>query len=167
MVFRDKCRRIKRQTCGEYEWLRIPRFKCDNEDCGKIHRMLPDFLAPFKQYEESVIVDAIDGRIDPAENDDRPSRQTARHWKMWLELNREDIDGHMKSIGHRLLGFSEALLRSEASMLDGLRRLLPEGWLKVILRTIYNSGGRLATFYPGGLLPTLISLSAGVPVLSP
>ena len=62
-------------------------------------------------------------------------------------FNALNIDGHLKSIGHRELGFSEELLRSGVSLLESLRRSIPEGWLKVILCMIYNSGGRLWPFY--------------------
>ena len=62
-------------------------------------------------------------------------------------FNALNIDGHMKSVGHRELGFSEELLRSGVSLLGSLRRSIPERWLKAILRIIYNSGGRLSPFY--------------------
>lgn len=110
--------------------------------------MLPDCLVPFKHYEESVIADALDDRIIPDESDDRPSVMTVGHWKFWLMLNERDIDGHMKSIGHRELGFSEELLKSGVSLLGMLRSSIPEGWLKTVLRYIYNSGARLLPYYP-------------------
>lgn len=109
--------------------------------------MLPDFLVPFKHYSEEVIVDSIDNRILPEEMDDRPSRQTVNHWEWWLQINSSDIDGNLKSIAHRELGFTEELLRSSVSLLNELRRSLPEGWLKAIIRIIYNSGARLCPFY--------------------
>lgn len=109
--------------------------------------MLPDFLAPFKHYQEKVIADAVDDRIDPGEYDDRPSTQTVERWKLWIRINEIDIDGNLKSIGHRELGFSEELLRSGISLLEQLRSSIPEGWLKTILRMIYNAGGRIEPFY--------------------
>ena len=44
-------------------------------------------------------------------------------------------------------GFSKELLRSGVSLLQKLRSSIPGGWLKVILRVIYNSGARLRPFY--------------------
>lgn len=109
--------------------------------------MLPDFLAPFKHYQEEVIVDSIDDRLMPEEVDDSPSEQTVKRWKRWIEVNATDIDGHLKSIGHRELGFAEELLRSGVSLLKELRRSIPEGWLKTILRMIYNAGAKLSPYY--------------------
>ncbi|MDO4804573.1 MAG: DUF6431 domain-containing protein [Lachnospiraceae bacterium] len=148
MLFRDYCKRIIRHEGGDAEWLYIPRHQCNNPSCKRIHRMLPDCLVPFKHYEESVIADALDDRIIPDESDDRPSVMTVGHWKFWLMLNERDIDGHMKSIGHRELGFSEELLKSGVSLLGMLRSSIPEGWLKTVLRYIYNSGARLLPYYP-------------------
>ena len=141
--FRDYCKRIRKLEGGDKEWISIPRHQCDNPACRRVHRMLPDFLVPFKHYQESVIADAIDERIVPDESDDRPSVQTAIRWKWWLIMNAANIDGLLKSIGHRELGFSADLLGSGLSLLDELRKRIPAGWLKEILRYIYNSGARL------------------------
>ena len=110
--------------------------------------MLPDFLAPFKHYPELVISDVLDGEIDPADADDRPSAQSARRWGHWLRMNERNIDGHLKSAAHRELDFSEELLRSGVPLLRKLRSSIPDGWLRAILRIIYNSGGFLEPFYP-------------------
>ncbi|MBQ6388523.1 MAG: hypothetical protein IJH90_02690 [Mogibacterium sp.] len=131
---------------GDTEWIFIPRHQCDNPACRRIHRMLPDFLVPFKHYQETVVVDAVDDRIMPDSSDDRPSAQTVLRWKRWLFMNANDIDGHLKSIGYRELNFTEELLRSDISLLSELRKRIPEGWLKEILRFIYNSGARLLAF---------------------
>ena len=109
--------------------------------------MLPDFLVPFKHYHEEVICDAICDRIDPRKSDDRPSAQTVSHWKFWIWLNKDDINGHLKSIACRELGYSEELLKSGVSLLEALKSSMPNGWLKTILRMIYNSGAFLQPFY--------------------
>ena len=109
--------------------------------------MLPKCLAPFKHYEETVIEDAIDGEIVPEESDDRPSVRTVLRWNHWLMANITQIDGYLKSIGYRELGFSAELLKSGISLLEKLRSSVPKGWLCIILRMIYNSGGRLEACY--------------------
>jgi len=109
--------------------------------------MLPDFLVPFKHYQEEVIVDSIDDRLVPEEIDDSPSGKTVKRWKRWIQVNAMDIDGQLKSIGYRELGFAEELLRSGVSLLKELRRSIPEGWLRAILRTIYNAGAKLSPYY--------------------
>ena len=59
-------------------------------------------------------------------------------------VNNLRIDGHLKSVGYRLLGFGEELLNASMSLLDKLRSSNEE-WLETILRFIYNSGGFLVS----------------------
>lgn len=110
--------------------------------------MLPDFLLPFKHYQEDVIADSLDGRLEPELSDDRPSFQTVKHWKYWLGINEDNINGHLKSIAFRELGFSIELLGSGVSLLSRLRSSFSGEWLKIIIRFIYNAGAFLRAFYP-------------------
>jgi hypothetical protein len=73
---------------------------------------------------------------------DHPCESTMIRWHMWLRINRTLIDGLLKSLAHRQLGFSEKLLGSADSLLDELKASY-EFWLETIVRTIYNSGARL------------------------
>lgn len=141
--FRDYCRRVRKLEGGDKEWISIPRHQCDSPSCRRVHRMLPDFLVPFKHYQEAVIEDAIDDRLSPEESDDRPSIQSVLRWKCWLIMNATNIDGLLKSIGYRELGFSAELLGTGISLLSELRKRITSGWLKEILRFIYNSGSGL------------------------
>lgn len=109
--------------------------------------MLPDILTPYKHYAEDVISDILDEKIAPEDVDERPSRPTAIRWGHWLVANELNINGYLKSIGHRLLGFAEELLLSEASLLMILRRTQPDDWLKTIIRVIYNAGAKLYPCY--------------------
>lgn len=119
----------------------IPRGKCSH--CGRLHRGLPDFSVPYKHYSTKVISDAIDGIIEPETvKDDRPSEHTIARWRLWIEINKELINGILRSFGYRQLGFSEKLLRSTDSLLDKLTASY-EDWLETIIRVIYNSGARL------------------------
>lgn len=63
-------------------------------------------------------------------------------WKQWEELNRTDIEGYIRSIGHRILGYSEELLISQVSLLEGIKSSVKH-WLGTIMKMIYNSGGKL------------------------
>ena len=38
-----------------------------------------------------------------------PCEQTMERWRKWLELNRSYIEGYLRSVGYRLLGFGEEL----------------------------------------------------------
>lgn len=112
-----------------------------------IHRMLPDFLVPHKHYEEEVISDCVDERLNEDDTDGNPSSKTIKRWKLWILINTLDINGLLKSIGHRELGFSEELMKSSVSLLKELRRSIPDGWLRTILPVIYNTGAYLIPFY--------------------
>ena len=147
LIFHDYCKRIVRHEDGESEWIRIPRHQCDNPRCRKLHRMLPDFLVPFKHYLEDVISDAINDRLNLELIDEAPSPATIRRWKRWILINQTDIDGQLKSVGHRELDYSEELLKSGVSLLKKLMCSIPCGWLRTILCMIFNSGGRLIPVY--------------------
>ena len=43
-------------------------------------------------------------------------------------------EGHMKSIGYRLLGFKEELLKFSNSLLGHIKSSMPDAWLRTILR---------------------------------
>lgn len=106
--------------------------------------MLPAFMVKFKHYAAEVISGVLDGMIRPedADSEDRPSVDTMKRWHHWLMANKLRIDGTLKSVACRDLGFSEELLRSGESLLDKLRASSKE-WLETILCVIYNSGGSL------------------------
>lgn len=148
LKFRDYCRRILRSAATEEpEWLDIPRCQCSNSVCAKVHRMLPDFMVPYKQYKDSVIEAAVDDRPQPSEADNPPSRKLMMSWKLWIAENVLNIDRQLKHAGCRERDFMEELLKSGDSILQQMRSSIPEGWLKTVLRVIYNSGGILTPFY--------------------
>ena len=74
-----------------------------------------------------------------------PVEITMKRWKRWEELNRTDIEGYVRSVGHRMMGYSEELLRTSVSLLDAMKSSVKQ-WLSVILRMIYNSGGELQPY---------------------
>lgn len=111
--------------------------------------MIPDILVPFKHYDEETIAGVIDGVVGPDDEDSEnaPCEATMNRWHHWMMMNRFDVEGQLKSIGYRLLGFGEELLKSGSSLLDQMRRSIPGEWFKKMLRCIYNSGGVLRPFY--------------------
>ena len=111
--------------------------------------MLPDILTPYKHYSEEIISGVLDGIVTPEDEDSEnyPSEMTMVRWHHWFMKNRLNMEGHMKSVGYRLLGFSEELLKSGSSLLEHMRSSIPDAWLKSILRYIYNSGNAVAAFY--------------------
>lgn len=141
---RDYRLRIMKQEGGERKEIRIERLQCINKGCRRLHNALPDCLVPYKHYASEVISGVLDEVISPddPEAEDYPCEATMLRWKHWLMANRLRIDGYLKSIGHRLLCFSQELLSSRISLLEKIR-LSNDCWLEAILRMIYNSGGFL------------------------
>ena len=86
----------------------------------------------------------LDGTLIQGEDEyeDYPCEKTVERWAAWLSQNKVDIDGYLKSVGHRLLGYGEGLLYSAVSLLKKMMCSV-DNWLGIILRMIYNSGGRL------------------------
>lgn len=77
----DKVQRLVR-TKGRKSWyVRLRRMRCDN--CHKIHRELPDFIFPYKQYEIEVIRGVLEGFIttDILGYEDYPCELTMIMWK--------------------------------------------------------------------------------------
>ena len=86
----------------------------------------------------------LDGQVTPYDEDsaDYPCEMTMHRWHHWLMKNTLRIDGYLRSVSHRLPGFSEELLMSGVPLLEMLRSSL-YNWLETILRFIYDSGGFL------------------------
>lgn len=143
---RDYKRRIWREKGGKTNWLKVPRCRCTNEGCKRLHTVLPNFLSENKHYDNELMEDVLDAVV--SENDpgyeDYPSGVTMERWRSWLKRSKEAIEGHLRSAGFRLLDFTDQFLKSTESLLEELRRRISPGWLKAVLGFIYNSGGRLA-----------------------
>ena len=111
--------------------------------------MLPDILVPYKHYPEETISGVLDEIVGPDDMDSEnfPSEKSMERWHHWFIINRMNMEGHIRSIGHRILGYDEELLSSTMSLLSHIRSSIPDVWLKIILRYIYNSGNTLQAFY--------------------
>jgi len=127
---------------GIKQFIQIERLKC--EQCHRLHNALPDILVPYKHYTTELISGVLDETVSSGDLDDEdyPCEETMKRWHHWLIANQKYINGYMKSLGYRMLGFSEDLLNSKVSLLSQLRKS-SEVWLETILRIIYNSGGYL------------------------
>lgn len=81
LKYYDKVRRIVRTKRRETQWIKIRRLKC--VDCGALHRELPDFIFPYKQYEAEVILGVLEGFITPEilGYEDYPCEATMCRWR--------------------------------------------------------------------------------------
>lgn len=128
------------------QWLKIGRHQCTNGGCRRLHSGLPDFLSENKHYDNRLIEDVIDEVVseeDPG-YEDHPCGMTMMRWRNWFVRNLTSMEGQIRSAGVRILDFSEEFLKSTEFLLEELRRRISPGWLGVVLRIIYNSGGKLA-----------------------
>lgn len=76
----DTVKRIVRMKGGLIERTKISRVYCSA--CGAVHRLLPENLLPFKQYEAEIIFGVLEGLItsDTLGFEDYPCEMTMLRW---------------------------------------------------------------------------------------
>lgn len=80
LKYYDKVSRIVRTKGGIKRTIRVRRLKC--VVCRKLHRELPRFIFPYKQYEADIITGVID-RLITTETlgfEDYPCEMTMNRW---------------------------------------------------------------------------------------
>lgn len=146
LVFEDHVNRHQKLAGGEKQWYRIERRRCPG-GCG-LHRILPDFLAPYKHYDMDIITGVLNGSItsDTPPFENYPCEKTMERWQGWLLLNLVFINGYLKSVGIRLFAMGIALAYSVTNLVEELKQRDRHGWMKVIIRAVYNTGGSLEPY---------------------
>lgn len=78
---RDYVKRIVKTKGGEKDFVNVERMIC--KKCGRICRILPENLSPFKHYENDVIEGVREGLITPDTlgYENFPSEMTMERWK--------------------------------------------------------------------------------------
>ena len=81
LKFYDKVNRIVRTKNRYTRQITIRRLKCVN--CGSIHREIPNYIFPHKQYEAEVIMGVLEGLItsETLGYEDYPCEMTMFRWK--------------------------------------------------------------------------------------
>lgn len=76
----DCVKRHYRTKGGVRKYILVERMKCI--DCGKIHRVIPDFLCAYKHYEKEIISGVLEGLItsDTIGYEDFPCEMTMTRW---------------------------------------------------------------------------------------
>lgn len=145
---RDRRKRVYKEEGGKKSWYSIRRLKCTNEKCGRLHNELPDCFVPFKHYSSKIIENVVDEAVGPddLETEDYPCEGTMNHWKWWMLHNEANINGQMRSVLHHLADLDTEFLKSCDSILEGLKERITNGWLGIVVRFIYNSGGRIEPY---------------------
>ena len=86
LKYYDKVKRIVRTKSRRSCYINIQRLKC--QECGSIHRELPSFLFPYKQYEAEMIKGVLEGLITSGTLgfEDYPCEMTMKRWKMSIDI---------------------------------------------------------------------------------
>lgn len=81
LKFYDKVSRIMRTKGKSTKYIKLRRLKC--LECSAVHREIPAFLFPYKQYEAEVIKGVLEGLITPETYgyEDYPCEMTMARWK--------------------------------------------------------------------------------------
>ena len=105
-------------------------------------------MIPYKHYGSDIIEDVVDEVVgsDDLGTEDYPSEGTMKHWKWWISQNEANIGGQMRSMLHHLMDFDIKFLKSGESLLKELKERISPGWLSVVTRFLYNSGGRIEPY---------------------
>lgn len=81
LKYYDRVSRMVRIKNRSIERIIVPRYKCCH--CNSTHRILPDKLYPYKQYNSEIINGVVQGYI--TENtlgyEDYPCEMTMKRWK--------------------------------------------------------------------------------------
>ncbi len=77
----DRVRRTVRTKNGKKFYSKLERVRCTR--CGRIHRVVPNYILPYKHYEKEVIVGVLEGLITPETLgfEDYPCELTMQRWK--------------------------------------------------------------------------------------
>lgn len=80
LKYYDRVSRMIRVKGGDKRYLKVRRFKC--VECRKIHRELPNYIYPYKQYEADIIKGVLEGYITPETIgfEDYPCEMTMSRW---------------------------------------------------------------------------------------
>lgn len=86
LKYYDSVKRLVRTKYGNKNKVNIRRFRC--RKCNSIHRELPDFILPYKQYEADIIIGVCEGYItcETLGFEDYPCEITMIRWTTTLNL---------------------------------------------------------------------------------
>ena len=79
----DMVKRIVRTKERITKLIKLRRLRCVG--CGALHREIPNFIFPYKQYEVEVILGVLEGFItsDTLGYEDYPCEMTMMRWRAW------------------------------------------------------------------------------------
>lgn len=86
LKYYDSVPRIVRTTARKTCQIKVRRFRCTS--CKQVHRELPDYIFPYKQYEVEVIRGVLEGFItcETYGYENYPCEMTMIRWRNSQEL---------------------------------------------------------------------------------
>ena len=122
---------------GIVKVLKIRRLLCPC--CHALHNELPDCLSPYKHYATEVIEGALEGIVNPfdEESEDYPSTDSIKRWKSWLYEIRKLLFVTIRTRWSLIPDNILKLVLSN-SLLLSFREELRYNWLQILLKLIYN-----------------------------
>lgn len=80
LKYYDSVLRIVRSKNKSAKWIKVKRYRCVK--CNKIHRVIPHFIFPYKQYEAEIIIGVLEELITPDTlgYEDYPCWETMFRW---------------------------------------------------------------------------------------
>ena len=83
LKYYDHVQRLVRTKFGNKKWVAIRRLRCCK--CHAVHRELPDFIFPYKQYEADIIIGVLEGLItcETFGFEDYPCEMTMIRWRLF------------------------------------------------------------------------------------
>lgn len=81
LKYYDTVLRVVRTKYRKSTKVKIRRLRCSL--CGKLHRELPSFIFPYKQYEAELIKGVVEGLLtsDTLGYEDYPCEMTMKRWR--------------------------------------------------------------------------------------
>lgn len=81
LKYYDSVSRIIRLAERKTKYIKMRRFKC--AECGHVHRELPKFVLPYKQYRKEIVFGVISNKItyETLGYEDYPCEMTMDRWK--------------------------------------------------------------------------------------
>lgn len=81
LKYYDEVMRLIKGKDGRKQTTRIKRYKC--KSCCHVHRRLPDYIFPFKQYDANIIIGVVENLItsETLGFEDYPCGLTMKRWR--------------------------------------------------------------------------------------
>ena len=117
----------------DYVYVLIPRAK---DRKGRIHRLIPPFLLPYKHYPAEEVASAFCNDYGQCTS---ASESTIRRWKRWWKRIWREFRMKALEWAENTNFYSIIAVADETTLAPALKRILPPFWMSTIL-PLFTSG---------------------------